>query len=152
LLRGPGFNDDPGGFESSRVDFEEEPLANEPQGSPASLRRMSWIDHAESLYDGRLRVTYSGLDPQARYQVRVLYGGDGPKGRIRLVANDTVEVHPLLGKPWPFKPVEFAIPPAATRQGKLTLTWSAEPGLGGNGRACQVSEVWLLRAPSPSEN
>ena len=27
----------------------------------------------------------------------------------------------------------------------LTLTWSADPGRGGNGRGCQVAEVWLVK-------
>jgi hypothetical protein len=56
-----------------------------------------------------------------------------------------LEVHPLVTKPWPFKPVEFPIPAAATAKGELDLAWYGEPGLGGNGRGCQVSEVWLIR-------
>ena len=73
-----------------------------------------------------------------------------PKRKIRLVANDTLEVHPYLAKPMPFKPLEFPIPPAATQQGKLKLSWFGEPGLGGNGRSCQVSEVWLMKdSPQP---
>jgi len=32
-----------------------------------------------------------------------------------------------------------------TAGGQLELRWSREPGLGGNGRGCQVSEVWLIR-------
>ena len=41
--------------------------------------------------------------------------------------------------------MEFDLPPAATAKGELTLTWTREPGLGGNGRGCMVSEIWLLR-------
>ena len=103
------------------------------------------MDHAEALYDAPLQMAYAGLDPKARYRIRVLYAGDSPKRKMRLVANDNIEVHPYLSKPMPFKPLEFAIPPAATQQGKLTLSWFAEPGLGGNGRSCQVSEVWLMK-------
>ena len=33
----------------------------------------------------------------------------------------------------------------ATGDGELTLKWFGEPGLGGNGRVCQLSEVWLLK-------
>jgi hypothetical protein len=66
------------------------------------------------------------------------------------VANDTVEIHPLLTKPVPCRPVEFEVPQEATRGGELTLAWYREPGLGGNGRGCQVSELWLIRKqPSP---
>jgi hypothetical protein len=145
LQRGPGFNEDPGCFQSARSDFEEDLVVDEPDEDPGVARRVSWMDHAESLYDAALRMTYSGLDLKARYKVRVLYAGDSPKRKMRLVANDTLEVHPYLAKPMPFKPLEFAIPPAATQQGKLSLSWFAEPGLGGNGRSCQVSEVWLMK-------
>src|SRR2546427_514255 len=41
--------------------------------------------------------------------------------------------------------IEFDIPAKATAGGELTLTWQREPGLGGNGRGCQVSEVWLIK-------
>jgi hypothetical protein len=33
----------------------------------------------------------------------------------------------------------------ATQTGELTLTWHGEPGRGGNGRGCQVAEVWLTK-------
>jgi hypothetical protein len=145
LQRGLGFNEDPGCFQSTRADYEEDLVVDEPDEDPGVARRVSWMDHAESLYDAPLRMAYSGLDPKARYKVRVVYAGDSPKRKMRLVANDTLEVHPFLAKPMPFKPLEFAIPPAATQQGKLTLSWFAEPGLGGNGRSCQVSEVWLMK-------
>ena len=41
--------------------------------------------------------------------------------------------------------VEFDIPTQATAGGELTLNWRRTPGLGGNGRGCQVAEVWLIR-------
>jgi hypothetical protein len=64
---------------------------------------------------------------------------------MRLVANDKYEIHPLLKRPWPPQPQEFDIPAEATSGGKLDLAWTREQGLGGNGRGCQVSEVWILR-------
>ena len=150
LLLGPGFSEDPGCYRSARVDFEEDLVFDEPDENPGVARRLSWMDHAEALYDAPLRMVYSGLDPKARYRVRVVYAGDSPKRKIRLVANDDIEVHPYLAKPMPFKPLEFAIPPAATQRGKLTLSWFGELGLGGNGRSAQVSEVWLIKEPSLS--
>ena len=48
------------------------------------------------------------------------------------------------------KPLEFDIPQAATETGELTLSWFGEPGLGGNGRGCQVSEAWLIKEPAAS--
>ncbi len=149
LVRGPGFVTDPGCYASARVDFEEDLVVDEPEERPTVTRRMSWMDHAETLYETPLRLRYTGLDPHARYRVRVVYAGDAPEKKIRLIANDSIEIHPLIAKPAPFRPVEFALPPAATATGGLNLSWFGEPGLGGNGRGCQVSEVWLTREPRP---
>ena len=145
LVQGLSFKDDPSRMRSVRIDFEEDLVWDEPEETAGTTRRMSWIDHAESLYDMPLRMHYAGLDAKARYKLRVLYGGDNGRRKIRLVANETVEVHPFITKPFPFKPIEFPIPQAATQSGELDLTWSGEPGLGGNGRSCQVSEVWLIK-------
>jgi hypothetical protein len=68
-----------------------------------------------------------------------------PGRRIRLVANDGIEIHPLMSKPVPPEPLEFDIPLEATKNGALTLSWYREPGLGDNGRGCHVAEVWLSR-------
>ena len=152
LQVGLGFNEDPGCFKSARVDFEEDLVFDEPDENPGVARRLSWMNHAESLYDAPLRMVYTNLDTTAHYKLRVMYAGDSPKCKIKLVANETIEVHPYLTKPMPFKPLEFAIAPAATQQGKLTLSWFAEPGLGGNGRSCQVSEVWLIKEAATPEH
>jgi hypothetical protein len=77
--------------------------------------------------------------------VRVVYAGDSPKKKIRMVANEGIEIHPFITKPFPYRPIEFDVPAEATRTGQLDLSWYREPGLGGNGRGCQVSEIWLLR-------
>ena len=148
LVREFDFKDDPGAMQSVRNDFEEDLVADEPDEKTEGARRVSWIDHAETLYDAPLKMRYTGLSNNAHYKIRVVYAGDNPKRKIRLVADEGVEVHPLISKPIPFKPLEFPIPPLATRNGTLTLKWFGEPGLGGNGRGCQVSEVWLLKEPA----
>jgi hypothetical protein len=107
--------------------------------------RLSWCRHAEALNDATLRLHYTGLDKEAQYKVRVTYAGDSARGKIRLTVNGGVEIHPLLTKPRPIQPVEFDVPRSATRGGELTLTWNGEPGRGGNGRGCQVAEVWLIK-------
>jgi len=150
LVRGLNFDQDPGAWQSPRAGFEEDLVVDDPDEAAGLARRMSWMDHAESLYDTPLQMHYNGLDPKAQYRVRVLYGGDNPKRKIRLAANESLEIHPYIPKPVPFKPLEFAIPPSATAQGELTLSWYGEAGLGGNGRGCQVSEVWLMKEPPPS--
>jgi len=134
LVRGPGFEEDPDFRRSALVGF-----------APRASLRTSWRDHAEALFDAPFRMHYTHLDPTARYRLRVVYGGDAIKRRIRLLADDKYEVHPLIEKPFPLRPLEFDIPPQATADGELWLSWHQEPGLGGNGRGCQVSEVWLIR-------
>jgi hypothetical protein len=148
LVRTPGFSEDPERMQSCRSDFEEDLVVDEPDEKPNLARRISWIDHAESLYDAPLQMQYAGLDPTARYKLKVLYGGDSPKRKIRLVLQDGTEVHGLIEKGLAFKPLEFPIPHSATRDGNLTLKWFGEPGLGGNGRCAQVSEVWLMKDSS----
>jgi hypothetical protein len=86
-------------------------------------------------------MCYTGLDHSAQYRLRVVYGRYRNTARIRLIANDTIEIHPPLIKPG--EPLEYDIPPAATADGELRLTWYPESGKGENGRFLQVAEVWL---------
>jgi hypothetical protein len=134
LVRGLGYQKDPAFLESSLVGF-----------AGRAAWRSSWWTHAESLVDAPLRMHYQGLDPNAAYKIRVVYAGDSPSVKLRLVANGDFEIHPLLQKPAPVRPLEFDIPRNATGKGELDLSWSREPGLGGNGRGVQVAEVWLIR-------
>jgi hypothetical protein len=152
LVTQPGFTNDPGCVLSPRVDSEEDLVFDEPLETAGVPRRLSWMDHAETLYDTPLRMHYDSLDRRAHYRLRVVYGGDNFKRKIRLVANHTIEIHPLMPKPYPMAPIEFALPPAATSSGGLDLTWSGDPGLGGNGRSCQVSEVWLIKELAPAKH
>ncbi len=133
LVRGLGAAKDPAFLESSLVGF-----------GGRSTYPMRWRTHAESLDDAPLMMRYTDLDPAAEYKVKVTYAGDSPRTKIRLTANG-VEVHGLIEKPMPVKPVEFDIPRGAIKNGELTLSWTREQGLGGNGRGCQVSEVWLIK-------
>ncbi len=57
-----------------------------------------------------------------------------------------MHTYPIAKKEFPVRPVEFDIPPQATRSGRLSLKWYRTPGLDGNGRGCQVAEIWLIRA------
>lgn len=134
LILGPGFEKDPAFLQSALMAFTYHP--NAP---------ISWRTYAESLNDAPLRLRYSNLDRTAQYKLRVVYAGDSPGTMIRLLADDKLEVHPLLKKEAPIRPLEFDIPLEATEDGELTLTWYRTPGLGGNGRGCQVAEVWLIK-------
>lgn len=133
LVRGPGFHDDPAYLQTSLMSFRY----NAPT-------RMSWWDYAESLNDAPLKMHYDNLDAKGQYRIRVVYAGDSPQRKIRMTAGG-IEVHPLMDKPAPVRPLEFDIPMAATNAGTLDIEWTREPGLGGNGRGAQVAEVWLMR-------
>lgn len=136
LVAPPAFREDPGPYLSGLTGFGYLPNW-----------RMSWASHAEAFYDGALQMKYSGLDPAARYKVRVVYAGDiySQDVRIRLTADESHVVHAPMAKPSPVAPVEFAIPQAATADGALTLTWQVNQGIGGAGRGNQVAEVWLIK-------
>jgi len=138
LVRGLGSDKDPDFRQSSLVGF-----AGGGRGQQIPWR-YSWKNHAESMFDAPLEMRYSDLDPSAQYKVRVVYGGESPRP-IRLTADDKYEIHPLLKREFPPKPLEFDIPVEATKDGQLSLKWFREPGLGDSGRGCQVSEVWLIK-------
>jgi hypothetical protein len=109
-----------------------------------ALRR-SWFRHAGTIFGEPLRMHYDGLDKAAAYKLRVIYGPDMFLVKIGLTANGTVEIHPPLLRPRDMSPLEFELPHDLTRTGTLDLSWLAEPERGGNGRGCQVSEVWLIK-------
>ena len=144
LVRGPGFREDPAHLQSALTGF-----AVRGHGISTQVNFLeypiSWWHHAEALNDSTLRMHYTDLDPSAQYVLRVVYGGDTVTPKIRLAANDAIEIHPLIGRPVPFRPLEFEIPKPATAGGELRLTFSKEPGLGGAGRGLQVAEVWLRK-------
>jgi hypothetical protein len=105
----------------------------------------SWWDDAEALYDAPVEMAYRDLDPHAQYKIRVVYAGDSTTPKIRLEAAPAIEIHPLISRPIPFRPIEFDIPPQATAAGELHLKWFRETGLGDAGRGLQIAEVWLVR-------
>lgn len=134
LVRAPGAEADPEYREASLLGVDYEPGL-----------RMSWITYGETRYDAPLRLHYDGLDANAQYKVRVVYSGDNMDAKLRLIANDQIEIHPYTAKEQPIRPVEFDVPREATRSGSLTLSWTQEPGSRGGGRGCQVGEVWLVK-------
>lgn len=138
LVRGLGAKKDP--------EFRHSALVGHgyPEWSRAPVP-MAWKCWAESLFDAPLEMQYHGLDREAQYKIRVVYGGGKSRIKIRLDCNGKFPVHPLMEKPWPPRPLEFDIPREATGTGQLTLAWEREAGLGHNGRGCQVAEVWLIK-------
>jgi hypothetical protein len=136
LELGPGFETDPAFFQSILTGFGDRSFA----GSPLPI---SWWRFGETLYDTPLRMRYKDLNRQASYRLRVVYGRSGAGGKLRLLADDQIEIHPYLQEK--AKVLEFDIPQEVTADGELLLTWFPEPGRGGNGRNLQIAEVWLTR-------
>ena len=153
----------PGGFYDDLGDTTRQPhlvLAHDYERDPQFFHspsigfgyrpgwRLSWMHHAESFYDAPLQMKYEGLEPSARYRVRVVYAGDvySTNTALQLVADDDYEVHSWLPKNPDPAPQEFEVPVEATRDGSLILTWRQRPGAGSAGRGNQIAEVWLMRA------
>ncbi|MBY0589411.1 hypothetical protein K2X85_19725 [bacterium] len=133
LVSQPNFEKDPASLKSPYVGFEPE---------PGQWR--SWGTYADGLFDVPVVMRYEGLDAKARYKVRVVYASESRNRPIRLVADES-EVHPLMDRPMPPRPIEFSIPIEATKDGELVLRWTSDPERGGNGRGAQVADVWLIK-------
>jgi hypothetical protein len=82
---------------------------------------------------------YSDLDKTAQYEVKVTYLSTTP---IRLMAND-IMVHDYTARADEIGPVSFDIPPEATKDGDLTLTWNGSNKSHNGG--CRIAEVWLIK-------
>jgi hypothetical protein len=119
------------------------PYRKAPQAQPAA-----WRGSTGTLADQPFQMLFTNLDPEGSYRVRILYSEQQPHHapvKIRLDAQDGIEIHPCLPRPVPRAPVEFDIPPSVTRSGTLILTWRREPGKGGPGLGCDLSELWILK-------
>ncbi len=146
LVRGPGYPTDPAHLESSYVGIGRGGVGrvNYVTGYATNYPR-SWLSVSGAMNDTPLKMHYDGLDPQAQYQIRVVYSGGDTEAKVRLLSGGGVEIHPWLARPAPVKPLVFDIPKSATAGGILDLTFSKEPGLRGNGRGMDVGEVWVMR-------
>lgn len=133
LVRGEGKEKDPAYYHTAQEAFYRGPVMK-------PLPR-AWWDYIETHYDHPLKLHYPVVDPKAKYKVRVVYAdADGVKSRL-LAGNR--ELHGYDQKPW--QSLEFDIPAEANAKGELTLTWEMVPGIGGNGRGCQVCEVFVIK-------
>ncbi len=128
--------------------YPEDPASLKSPMSSMVVRRdhnspVSSCTYAETLHDFPLEMYYPDLDKNAKYRLKVVYG---PEGRtdLRLIANDTFEIHPFRPKDMNYTPQEFDIPAEATKNGHLKLRWNRPAGLGGSGRGVQIAEVWLM--------
>jgi hypothetical protein len=136
------YADDPGFYRSPHRRF---PYWKDPR----PLRR-AWRAYTGCLAEFPLRLHFPLLDPDALYKVRVVYSDVEEETKIRLVAHDpitgaTIEIHGFILKVFPPAPLEFDIPPTATRHGELKLSLWREPGRGGLGAGHEISEIWIIK-------
>jgi hypothetical protein len=75
----------------------------------------------------------------------VVYSDTEDEVKIRLVADEDIEIHPFMNKTYPRQPLEFDIPLAATCRGELRLSLVRQPGLGGLGAGHEISEIWIIK-------
>jgi hypothetical protein len=131
LVRQQQWKDDPG--------YVYSPIEHH-RHEPDSTFRHSWLVSALTRYDTPLLMRYEGLDPQAKYRVRVVYSG--PYETVtRLLADGQYGIHGPLEQPKPMRPLEFDIPENAVADGNLNLEWQ----LMNLRRGVGVAEVWLIR-------
>jgi hypothetical protein len=144
---GPGGFYDDLGNPTQQPHLVRIPGAEPPWIAPREDGPLSWASYAMSGRRNPVRLRYTGLDPEARYRVRVVYAGGliSQEQGIRLQANAGIVVHPYMKKPLPVRPVEFDVPAEATRTGELTLEWDRETPPSGSSRGAEVAEVWLIR-------
>ena len=128
LVKQKTWAEDPGGIATAQQEY-----------SKGEGLRLSWMDQAQTLFGTPLLMSYTDLDPKAKYTLRVTYAGRY-HATMSLVANGRTEIHGPLPQPKPCAPVSFALDPALTAGGKLDLEWQLVEG-----RGCQVAEVWLIR-------
>ena len=104
-----------------------------------------------------MELVYAGLDRNAQYVLDIVYVGktsseDGGVGRgagssgsspgNRLMANDEI-LHDYQQAPAMMQVQSFPISKATTAGGSLVIRCNQPKGLGGTGRTCEISEVWL---------
>ena len=77
--------------------------------------------------------------------MRVVYSDTEEEIKIRLMADDSIEIHPFINKPYPREPMQFDIPREATCRGELNLSLYRQPGLGGLGAGQEISEIWIIK-------
>ena len=108
-------------------------------------RPREWWTNVLCMYDGSLQMRYTELDKSAKYQLRVVYSAErGSTVTIKL-EGDGETLHDHMQKPTEMQTLEFDVPEKLTADGELNLRWTRQPGLGGNGRGCQVAEVFLIK-------
>ncbi len=130
LVRQKPWSEDPG-FVYSPIEWVD--------SDPGSARRHSQRTHAVCRYDTPLMMRWEGLDPRAKYNIKVVYLGPFSP-QITCETDDGQRIHGPRGNT-DTTPVSYAIPQTSTRDGVLGLQWK----LANNVRGVSVTEIWLVK-------
>ena len=141
LVNAERWEADPGFVESPQDEHIEVVTRIDERTGEVAMRpwRQSWFDQAQTLYSTPLEMRYTGLDPKARYRLRVVYTGRF-RPTMRLVADGAYTIHEALPQPSEPERLEFEVPTEASADSILALAWHRIEG-----RGAQVAEVWLVR-------
>ncbi len=137
IVKGLDYEKDPGFYNTSHRRF--------PYWKDAQPIRRSWRGYTGNLNDIPFRMHFPEIDPDAQYMVRLVYSDTEQEIKIRLMAEETIEIHPFINKPYPRESIQFDIPREATCRGELKLSLNRQPGLGGLGAGQEISEIWIIK-------
>lgn len=126
--------------ETDEVAFRKEVTQRAGAHKGRQELKMSWQTQITTLYGTPLKMRYEGLDPDARYRLKVTCAGRF-RPTMTLTLNDEFGIHGPVAQPSPIWPVSYYLPQAATRSGTLDVEWNLV-----DGRGCMVSEVWLIKS------
>jgi hypothetical protein len=141
------------------IQFDED-YTRWPMTTQGSPQRVAWHHYAQIYGDHPMVLRYTKLDKAAAYNISLVYAFAGFEALplSSLVAVDDSDeapgrnashavLHGFMPAPSPTQRISFAIPTTVTRNGKLRLECHQPLGAcqNGNGRGCQIAEVWLVR-------
>lgn len=134
------------------IEFDED-YTRWPETTDGRPERMTWHRYAQTYGDTPLVLNYGGLDKAASYNISIVYAYAGfegpPESSLAAIGADgqSVMLHDFMVPPQPTQRISFAIPAAVTKAGQLRVECRQPAGLcqNGNGRGCQIAEVWLTR-------
>ena len=133
------YKNDPGFFKTPLLSF----LMPPPHDKDDKLNvPLAWRQNVYTLYQTPLFINYDGLDPDAAYVIRTVYGKYHPL-HITLQAgeNGDILIHDEIFVNEPFVTAENPLPKAAYKDGNLRLKLTVRDGE----RGPNVSEIFITR-------
>eukprot|EP00939_MAST-03C_sp_MAST-3C-sp1_P000725 g725.t1 len=111
--------------------------------------RPTWLRYAMVMYDNAMRIRYDGLNVSATYEWDVVmwYCASDCEDDVVTLTCNSLAMAVNISAPNPMRRLTFRVPPKAVVEGggSVEIACVRTRGLGGNGKACQLSEAWLRR-------